>query len=297
MNELTETGKAYTHPSYAPENLTAYSIKTGNFSNLPDNPSFPILLGGVKHVNLSGVNGKIWFQGSAVFPAALFTSLESIDMSNAISAYLRQAFSENIVKTVDLSSVIEISEQYAMQRAFIASQLETIDLSSLTTVSGNQAMYYAFLNCKGLTSVDLSNLTTISGGSAMQQAFSGCTKLTSVDLSSLTTVSGTKAMNNAFSGCTKLTSVDLSSLTTVSGGGAFQNAFAVSSLTSLSFPALTSTSFGNYTDQFNLMLRQVTGCTVHFPSNLQSVIGSWTSVTSGFGGTNTTVLFDLPATT
>jgi hypothetical protein len=44
------------------------------------------------------------------------------------------------------------------------------------------------------------------------------------------------------------------------------------------------------------MLPGVTGCTVHFPSNLQSVIGSWADVTEGFGGTNTTVLFDLPAT-
>ena len=45
------------------------------------------------------------------------------------------------------------------------------------------------------------------------------------------------------------------------------------------------------------MLRGVTGCTVHFPSNLEAVIGSWSDVTNGFGGTNTTVLFDLPATT
>ena len=45
------------------------------------------------------------------------------------------------------------------------------------------------------------------------------------------------------------------------------------------------------------MLSGVTGCTVHFPSNLESVIGSWSDVTDGFDGTNTTVLFDLPATT
>ena len=44
------------------------------------------------------------------------------------------------------------------------------------------------------------------------------------------------------------------------------------------------------------MLQGVSGCTVHFPSNLQSVIGSWSDVTNGFGGTNTTVLFDLPST-
>jgi hypothetical protein len=77
-------------------------------------------------------------------------------------------------------------------------------------------------------------------------------------------------------------------------GYAFQGC---TKLKTLSFPALTSNSFGSYTNQFNNMLSGVTGCKVHFPSNLQSVIGSWSSVTSGFTGTNTTVLFDLPATT
>jgi len=69
------------------------------------------------------------------------------------------------------------------------------------------------------------------------------------------------------------------------------------SLTTLSFGALRSNSFGSNTSQFNNMLSGCTGVTVHFPSNLQSVIGSWSSVISGFGGINTTVLFDLPATT
>ena len=109
---------------------------------------------------------------------------------------------------------------------------------------------------------------------------------------------GVYAMYYAFYGCTGLTSVDLSSLTTINGSYAMYYAFqSCTGLTNISFPALTSTSFGSYTNQFNYMLRGVTGCTVHFPSNLQSVIGSWSDVTNGFGGTNTTVLFDLPATT
>ena len=62
------------------------------------------------------------------------------------------------------------------------------------------------------------------------------------------------------------------------------------------FPALTSTSFGSNTNQFYQMFSVANSATVHFPSNLQSVIGSWSDVISGFGGTNTTVLFDLPAT-
>ena len=64
-------------------------------------------------------------------------------------------------------------------------------------------------------------------------------------------------------------------------------------LTTVSFPALTTSSFGNYTNQFNNMLSGCSGVTVHFPAAIQSTIGNWSSVTSGFGGTNTTVLFDL----
>ena len=147
----------------------------------------------------------------------------------------------------------------------------TFTLPSEAINVGDYGLYFAFQNCAGLTSVDLSDLTTISGYYGMSYAFYDCKGLTSVDLSNLTTVRGYYGMSNAFQNCT--------------------------SLQVLSFPSLTSTSFGSYTNQFSNMLSGVTGCTVHFPSNLQAVIGSWSSVTSGFGGTNTTVLFDLRATT
>ena len=161
------------------------------------------------------------------------------------------------------------------------------------------ALRNAFYGCTNLTSVDLSSLSTISGKDVLYYAFNECTKLTSVNLSSLSTISGDSALRNAFYGCTNLTSVDLSSLSTISGDSALRYAFYwCTNLKELSFPALTSESFGSNTNQFNSMLRGVTGCTVHFPSNLESVIGSWSDVTSGFGGkSNTTVLFDLPATT
>ena len=187
---------------------------------------------------------------------------------------------------------------YSLYYAFYkCPSLTSVDLSSLQTISGNSSMYETFSECNSLTSIDLSNLTTISGDQAMYQTFSHCTSLTSVDLSSLTTISVFGQMNGTFWKCTALKSVDLSNLTTLSGYYAMQGAFdGCKSLRELSFPALTSNSFGSNTNQFNGMLNRVTGCTVHFPSNLESVIGSWSDVTSGFGGTNTTVLFDLPAT-
>ena len=191
------------------------------------------------------------------------------------------------------SNATDVSN-YALYSAFRdCTGLISIDLSSLTTISGSSALSTAFRGCTSLTSVDLSSLTTVSGSEAFSSVFYNCTSLTSIDLSSLTTISGSNAFSSAFSNCAPLTSIDLSSLTTLSGSYALQGAFeGCTHLTTLSFPALTSTSFGSYTNQFKNMLYGVTGCTVHFPSNLQSVIGNWS-----LGGNNTIILFDLPATT
>ena len=247
-----------------------------------------------------GIQREVSAQGQLKMPTTSFTfSLPSnaIDVGNY--AMYQSFYNCTGLTSVDLSSLTTLSGGYAMYYAFqICTGLTSLDLSSLTTISGSNVMNSTFRGCTGLTSVDLSSLTTISGSSAMFSVFDNCTGLTSVDLSSLTTISGSSAMYQSFNNCTGLTSVDLSSLTTLSGSNAMQYAFqSCTSLTSLSFPALTSTSFGSYTNQFYRMLRRTTGCTVHFPSNLQSVIGSWSDVTAGFGGTNTTVLFDLPATT
>lgn len=143
-----------------------------------------------------------------------------------------------------------------------------LNFGAMTTVTFNSACQDAI----NLEKVLFPNATSLS----LRASFKGCTSLTTVYMPLVNTLpsnalAGSAAVGGAFAGCT--------------------------SLQTLSFPALTSTSFSSYTNQFNYMLKDVTGCTVHFPSNLQSVIGSWSSVTSGFSGTNTTVLFDLPATT
>ena len=199
---------------------------------------------------------------------------------------------------VGLPALTTVSGSYACSGMFSScSNLTSISLPALTTVSGSYACTYMFYVCSNLTSISLPALTTISGSSACSNMFNGCKKLTNVSLPALTTISGSSACSNMFNGCKKLTNVSLPALTTISGSSACSNMFnGCTSLTSLSFPALTSTSFGSYTTQFNKMLNGVTGCTVHFPSNLQPVIGSWADVVAGFGGTNTTVLFDLPAT-
>lgn len=172
-------------------------------------------------------------------------------------------------------------------------EVTSFSLPSNATNVGKYALAYAFYSCPSLTSVDLSSLTKVSGEDAFYEAFYKCTALTSVDLSSLTTLSGRNALAYAFDVCTALTSVDFSSLTTVSGYHALYNTFSrCSSLTSLSFPALTVSGLQYGSSQFDNMLYGVTGCTVHFPAAVQTKIEA-TSGYPNFGGTNTTVLFDL----
>lgn len=172
-------------------------------------------------------------------------------------------------------------------------EVTSFSLPSDATDVGPNALAYAFYSCPSLTSVDLSSLTTVSGEDAFYEAFYKCTAITSVNLSSLTTLSGRGALEYAFDVCTALTSVDFSSLTTVSGYNSLYCAFSrCSSLTSLSFPALTVAGLQYGSSQFDDMIRGVTGCTIHFPAAVQAKIET-TAGYPNFGGTNTTVLFDL----
>jgi hypothetical protein len=185
--------------------------------------------------------------------------------------------------------------------------------SAITAAQGRVANAYTAISAKGGTLPQTQNLANMpaainsipSGGGGNipnYQIVNGVLSkktstynLTGSEFSGVTSI-GNYGLYYAFYNCTGLTgSVDLSSVTSIGVYG-MQNAFYRTGITDLYFNSLTSSSFGSYTNQFNNMLGGVTGCTVHFPSNLQSVIGSWASVTNGFGGTNTTVLFDLPAT-
>ena len=184
---------------------------------------------------------------------------------------------------------------------FSNTQMTEIDMSSVESIRGETAASVFLSNCKNLVSADFSGLTEINGQGACLNMFLNDEKLESLDMSNLETVIGTNAMTYLCSGCSKLKTMTFDKLSKVgkSVGGytyyEFQWAFAFSGLETLSFPALKNDSFVDY-EVFTNMLNGVDGCTVHFPSNLQSVIGSWADVQNGFGGTNTTVLFDLPAT-
>lgn len=283
--------------------------------------SFPDLVG-----SQNGNNGKYSMNSlcnKSTVQSASFPKLEYVKYYG-----MNAAFRNSNIRTLDISKVKKVDD-YGMN--YICTDCSNLtgdlDLSKIET-AGTYAFNYGFQNCVGLTSVDLSKLENLPTY-GLFHGFEGCTNLTSVNLGSLNTY-GRYALTSAFNNCVNLSSVDLSGLTTITE--TMSNCFAVSrsnseianklksvSFTNLSsilpssafydcfeyrtglehiyFPALNSNSFGTNTLQFTGMLFGVTGCTVHFPANLESVIGSWESVINGFNGTNTTVLFDLPATT
>lgn len=276
-----------------------------------------------------GIDEYIFYKAYQNVPANILNG--SIDMSsltqlaNTNSCY--EMFKQSTgITSVDMSSLQTITGPTVCHSMFYGcTGLTTVDLSSLETIYNNSSCTSMFYGCTSLTTVGLRSLKSISGQESAKWMFSGCTGLTTIDLPAFISAGNTSACVGMFENCTNLASVDISSLTRTWN---YQNAIAelfkgcsslttltfhslteiggryacadmcsgCTSLTSLSFPSLTPSSFGSNSNQFNGMLSGVTGCTVHFPSNIQATIGSWASVTGGFDGTNTTVLFDLPAT-
>ena len=298
---ITATGGV---DGYSPINVSAVT------SSIDNN----ITAGNIKKdVTILGVTGT--FEGGSTG----YTEFPPYQVTNGVLARRSGALTGT-----EFSDVTEITS-YGLYHSFYACNLLTgsLDLSNITTI-GQYGLYNAFGGCTNITSVDLSSLTAISASGAMYMAFYGCTSLTSANLSKLQSIGGASSFYNVFNGCTNLTSVNVSKLKTITSAmyrtfsssglteirftaldsinvtNAFQGCFGKNNGISIYFPALKTTSFGSYTNQFKTMLsistmQYTSNATLHFPSNLQNTI-SGLSGYPNFGGSNTTILFDLPAT-
>lgn len=152
----------------------------------------------------------------------------------------------------------------AMSRCFSGTKINDANFPILEEI-GNGALSTAFIGTN-INSVNLPNLQTAKA-SAFSSTFSSCRLIESVTFQSLTDIAYEYVFSYAFQNCTKLSS--------------------------LYFPSLVPESFGKYSNQFNYMLQNVSGCTVHFPYCVKKVIQNWADITNGFAGSNTSVLFDL----
>lgn len=251
------------------------------------------------------LNQDITVTENGVYRAdAGYTGLGTVTVN--VQPKLVMQFNKNVTNTltsptefIDLTGIEDVGV-YALAYKYYSTPSipETINgLNGLIRISGAFACYHLFADNLGIKHCTLSNLKVISGLYACNSMFYGCENLEEADVGGIEEISGENSCGYMYYKCKKISSVSFDNLKTCSGLRCLSNAFmSCSSLTSLSFPALKSNSFGTEITQFTSMLSNVTGCTVHFPSNLQAVIGEWGAVQNGFGGNNTTVLFDLPAT-
>lgn len=222
-----------------------------------------------------------------------FSELKEISSAGAGYSHDKifyRGFYRSGITEAEFKKLETIDSDQGFYEAFSGCQsLEQVKFPALTTLAGTEVFSYGFYYIQALTSISFPALTTISANKAFSSACSSSRNLSSIDFSSLTTISETNAFDGAFNG-TALTTVIFPALVTADKSSIFRNTFQnCSSLTSVSFPSLTTTIANAWTN----MLRGCTGVTVHFPAAMQSTMGSWSVVTGGFGGTNTTVLFDL----
>lgn len=262
------------------------------------------------------------------------TASSIIDLTGVTSLeyyVLNRAYQNNTAISGNFSFDVDTIQDYAMQNIFRNSSLDgavhiTVSTSCVTNglygafsnskitsieiggaLNGGSCVYELAKDCTYLTSAKFLPNTTIgsssSSSSCGQKMFMGCSLLANVDASGITTIGGSSSTSsssgyNMFASCPLITTMTFTNLTTLYRNCCYKMFENCTNLASLYFPAITTTSFSGAVNQFNSMLVGVDNCTLHFPSNVQSVIEGLTgySTTAPFGATAGTVLFDLPAT-
>ena len=265
---------------------------------MPSNTSGDIVFTGVKDF----VNYCLYYRcynNQNLTHGVEFPDLETVSGTYAAVS----CFALTKITSCSLPKLKTITGNNALQSLVATSYVTTISLPELETVSGNQGISNFCSGCSFLTSISLPKLKTVTGSYGIYSLVAS-TAITSLSLPELTTANGSNCLGNICNNCVLLETASFTKLSDISGATVFVNAFlSAKKLKDVYFNGLTTTSFGSYINQFNGMFNATTGstatggCTVHFPSNLQSTISGLTGYPT-FGGSASyiTLAFDLTAT-
>lgn len=227
-----------------------------------------LVFNGVKEITNRILDNK--FKNDTRVKSASFPDLKKI--INGGSLYNTFYGCPNLT-SVDISSVEEVGNEGFTQTFQLTNITGDLHFRNLKKV-GLNSFYCAFYRCQNLGNAYFYSLEKIGEEDTLPYA----------NLNGMFSESGLK----------KAYFLVLSDISNYTSRGALVGTFEYcSELTDIYFNALNSNSFGEYTSQFNDMIYGCNGVTVHFPVGLDATIGNWSSVLSGFGGTNTTILYDL----
>lgn len=271
----------------APEPYTGFGTVT---VNVPEPVNFGL--------NINQWGGSVDINGNYEHTGTCTPNFTGVKNIGAYGMQYKFAHRGDIVGTVSFGDLETVGD-YGLERAFDSCEyLEGINFSKLGNV-GSRGLQYVCNACSRLTHADISSITVI-GQDGLSNSFRDCVNLEEADVSNIEEI-GSYGMYQTFDGCSKIKVLRFTKLSVITGGYALYSCcYYCYALKNVYFNALTSQSFGTNKTQLRSFLGRVTGCTLHFPSNLDPATGS--TVISGltdypnFGGTNTVLAFDLPAT-
>jgi hypothetical protein len=230
------------------------------------------------------------------------TNLQSVDFSSCniggelnlcnVTIMNNCAFGYTNIVGVNFNSLVNIVNT----KFFNCTNLQSVNFPLLVYGPGSNGFAIGFQNCTNLQSAAFPNLSTVlalyqtSGNEVFRNAFKNCISLTSVDFSNLQKITPSSFLG-AFTDCISLQNISFPSLANASGAtSAFNLAFSnCTSLRDVYFPSYNSGPSSIFTN----MLSGCSDVTLHFNSGMQGIIETYTTYDMGFGGTNTTILYDL----
>lgn len=237
------------------------------------------------------------FKGCTSLTSVDFSSLQSISASYSSQDASKAVFGETFRDCTSLTSVsfpalttVSTSGECIFNSTFKdCTSLTSVSFPELTSMGSGYSWGNVFEGCSALTSISFPKLTAIFGG-PYGGFINNCASLTSLSFPSVTQLSCSNTMNSIFGGLPLLSSLDLSHVETLRVAGYMFS--SLPSLTTLSFPALTSfTQVAVYPDRtFNSCNNLVE---IHFPAAMQSTIEACSAYQSKFGASNATIYFDL----
>lgn len=233
---------------------------------------------------------------------------DAVNVAATESSLLRGAFAfdgsydygPTWLKSINLNNLKTINADYCFQEmCWYSSVLTDFSAPNLETIDAAGAFYRVCFANTALETFSFPKLKTIKKDSVLKSALYYCEKLTSLTFESLEFLGEPTdygIMDTLCVACTSLQTVSFPALKYVYSDCALQFAFrACTGLKDIYFNSIQTNSFGEVTSQFSGFLWQSSNVTLHFPSNVSAAVSALEDYPD-FGGTNITILYDLPAT-
>ena len=308
---LTTAGKALvsTQPTLVTKSITENGTYNASSDNADGYSSVTVNVSGGGSSSKYGCTidnllGNVDANGVLQLPTAPSGDIVFSGIKDIVSKglYYRFYALSDITGTVSFPDLENLTTLECCLSSFQNTKTSSISFPKLKTISGSDAMRNMF-NGTNVINVEFPELTTVSSINGFRQVFQNCYLLETLLLPKLQTVSGSYGMSHLLYN-TNVSILSFPNLSDLSGSYALnlmlQNCPRISSI---SFPSLTTSSFGSYTNQFNNIFSSTSGSTsraitMHFPSNISSTISGLTGYPNfGASSGRLTLAFDLPATT